>query len=681
MKNPHRYSNAHLSMIPDFSLSQDFVYFNDLLNASMYNLPLIYRKQQLYNDAKSNVELAKNELSSAPTIETALAFIGAIADSERKKELKVVKNYCDKIKTKYPDFVNFSEETILADPDAFYKELIKYINNARKQALEYQDQLQRIKANAGKIKGITKKTSRSEYAKDNYLYRLAADTKSLLKKMIGTFEGNNKSADAFTNKLQDMVMEIMKSQNIPQQIKSGDDFAAIAVAILADIEQKLQAEYDKQVKLKGGPELLDELSEETLEQVKQAYIKNIESKDEGTGVQQALKNLNTDDFVRVINNVKNTLHLQQIQDPEKAQAQINKVTKLANNRKIRRRSQDRLVNHIRAPFSRNRKLVNELSTLEFTNLDSNSFHGTIYELLESVINNNSIQIGGSGSAIDVITIEIAPSYKINTNALNGLTEEVGNIISKFAIEDTHDKDALSRDLLNGITHMNNQIDDTMKKIDIYLKSIDSEEPFFIFHESLKLYSSIETGKSASFSGRTLNIFSGLDYIAAAMDSVGINFPGSNGTLRMLALNLSDLAVGGSARGTLEDYLSLFAGLLMFDDVVNIAREAINQIQYDKTNVIHLYLLNGIYVPASTILTYVYNSCIEATTVISAGEAASVTISTGGADTIINNWLETRKPSLKERNFKAWKTVGQATSSEIKMHIAFFAGFIKFISNL
>ena len=152
-------------------------------------------------------------------------------------------------------------------------------------------------------------------------------------------------------------------------------------------------------------------------------------------------------------------------------------------------------------------------------------------------------------------------------------------------------------------------------------------------------------------------------------------------MRMLALNLSDLAVGGAARGTLEDYLSLFAGLLMFDDVVNIAREAVNQIQYDKANVIHLYLLNGVYVPASTILTYVYNSCMEAMSVISAKEAASITISTGNADGIIKNWLQTRTPPLKNGNFEAWKTVGQATSSEIKMHIVFFAGFIKFISQL
>lgn len=677
-----RYQFEHWKLIPNFSLAQDFVYFDDLIESvfpipRINNRPLNQRKITLYNAALNAMNQALTELSNAPTLDTAFEFIGQIASNERKKELQVVKQYCDKINQQYPDFINMSEEDILMNPDNFYKELIKYINKAREQALTYENQLRRIKTNAGKIDQDLKKKSKSDYAKDNYLYRLASDTESLLKKIIGTFEGNDKSADAFTTKMQDMVMEILKSQNVPNLIQSGEDFAAIAVGLLADIEQKIQAEFDKQVALKDGPKLLEELSDETLMQIKQAYIKNIESENEGTGVQQALKALNSQDFLRIITNIKQTLKLKQLPKGEKANKQIQKVTELANNRRIRRRSQDRLMNHMRASFNRKKKLVNELMQLEFTNLSSDTFHGNLYELVESVINNNAYQLGDSGAAVDVITLEITPSQQINTNAINQFAQELSNNITNFALEDTHAKDALSRELSSAITTMNNDIDTTLQKLDELIKNSNTQEPLFIFHESLKLYSSIETGKSSSFSGRTLNILTMLDYISAALGSVGINIPGSNGIMRALALNLSELAVGGHVATKLEDYLSLFAGLLMFDDITNIAQEAVNKIQYDSVNVIHLYLLNGIYVPASTILAYIYDSCIQASNIISSGDAARIEIQTSGADNAIKDWLTNRPSPLPN----VWEKIGYAAASGTQAHIIFFAGFINFISSL
>lgn len=49
---------------------------------------------------------------------------------------------------------------------------------------------------------------------------------------------------------------------------------------------------------------------------------------------------------------------------------------------------------------------------------------------------------------------------------------------------------------------------------------------------------------------------------------------------------------------------------MFDDVRNIAIEAARKISSEQSEAlknIHLYNLNGIYVPASMILTYTYQS--------------------------------------------------------------------------
>lgn len=672
---PSKKINGWLYGIPDFALAQDFTYFNDLLGES-HNFDLAYRKASLYDQASQSINAAAGALQSTPSLETALDFIEIIASNERVKEIQVVKSYCDRIGEQYPAFTNWSEDAILSDPNGFYKQLTEYINRAKQQATEYKDELERIKRNSGQIENITRKKTRSEYAKDNYLYRLANDAESLMKKMIGTFSGNKNNERSFSSKLQDVVMEILKSQNIPKLIQSGEDFVAIAVSVLADIEQRIQARFDKETKNTDGPKQIDQLQDEIIKEVQQAYINDINN-GTGSGVQQALANINSNDFVRVTQNVKQVFGIKKIKDPNKEKEQIDRVAKLADERKKKRRSQDRLVNHIRASFSRQKSLVNSLQTLEFKNTSSETFQGNVYELVESIISKNGFHLGDSGAATDVMTLIINVEQEDNTDAINSFAANIGKEITKFAREATHEDSVLTRDLASAVTNMNNNINNTLQQLDKFLQDTNAEQPLFIFHESIKLYSSIETGKSSSFGGRTLNILSALDYIYSAMASAGIAFPGSLELMRTLALNLSNSAVGGGEKGTLEYYLSLFAGLLMFDDIVNMTQEAVGTIEYSTVNVIHLYLLNGIYVPSSAILTYISENLAAGLNVITAGEAASATISTGKADTTISNWLNNRSDSTPE----TWSNVASGVASGTQVHIAFFAGFLKFINSL
>jgi len=52
-------------------------------------------------------------------------------------------------------------------------------------------------------------------------------------------------------------------------------------------------------------------------------------------------------------------------------------------------------------------------------------------------------------------------------------------------------------------------------------------------------------------------------------------PASRELLTFMGLNLANGAVGNGNSGPLENYFSIFAGMLMFDDVVNMAKEAEN----------------------------------------------------------------------------------------------------------
>jgi hypothetical protein len=63
----------------------------------------------------------------------------------------------------------------------------------------------------------------------------------------------------------------------------------------------------------------------------------------------------------------------------------------------------------------------------------------------------------------------------------------------------------------------------------------------------------------------MNIFSYIDKLYSANNIAQLQLPERN-TLDFLLLNLSHLAVGGQLKSTVENYLSIFSGLLMFDDV-------------------------------------------------------------------------------------------------------------------
>ena len=106
-------------------------------------------------------------------------------------------------------------------------------------------------------------------------------------------------------------------------------------------------------------------------------------------------------------------------------------------------------------------------------------------------------------------------------------------------------------------------------------------------------------------------------------------------LEFLAYNILPGAVGddhGRTQTALQNYLSIYAGMMMFDDVENMAKEAINQVQSLTTSgsveTLHIYNINGIMAPASTVLTRMYDALSGTKSLFNTGTAVQATISTG-----------------------------------------------------
>jgi len=131
------------------------------------------------------------------------------------------------------------------------------------------------------------------------------------------------------------------------------------------------------------------------------------------------------------------------------------------------------------------------------------------------------------------------------------------------------------------------------------------------HGTVKGYGSIDATTSA-FEGASFgkNIEEQIGIIDSMAEMGGITI-GDKNWLIFALINCGNGMIGSGNKHALEDYLSAFVGLLMFNDATQMIQDVIDFTQnnyimdYEGPQDIHLYTLNNKYVPASYILNQTY----------------------------------------------------------------------------
>jgi len=253
-------------------------------------------------------------------------------------------------------------------------------------------------------------------------------------------------------------------------------------------------------------------------------------------------------------------------------------------------------------------LLQELKAVKFSSTTKTS-HGNLFELIQVLTNQNAIKIGGS-AATDTISMGSVDIELENTDIGREIKQWRNEIANAYTEYDMLKRESREQDRTEAFLEMNKEVEKAEEEINKLLEKLDIQvNDLFIYHESLKLYMGMETNDSDAFHGREMIILNYIDELYSLAGIGDLVLPQKD-ALIFLALNLSNEAVGAGAKNTLAHYLSIFAGLLMFDDVRNIAIEAARKVNSEQSKTlknIHLYNLNGIYVPASMILTYTYQS--------------------------------------------------------------------------
>lgn len=216
-------------------------------------------------------------------------------------------------------------------------------------------------------------------------------------------------------------------------------------------------------------------------------------------------------------------------------------------------------------------------------------------------------------------------------------------------------------------------------------SIDEMLSHINIHGTVKGYASISATRS-EFEGAAFgsNIVSQVDIINEMLMSGGISDLDANWLLFAL-INCGKGMIGERNKNTLEDYLSAFVGLLMFNDASEIVKNTVDFINnsYEENSVqdIHLYVLNNIYIPSSYILNETYKRLSKIFLNVDAENKV-----THGTRLTLNTYTPDRtsgfsKEELRFPSALAWKEERRNALLQTKLIMTFMGGFLTLIRNL
>ena len=279
--------------------------------------------------------------------------------------------------------------------------------------------------------------------------------------------------------------------------------------------------------------------------------------------------------------------------------------------------------------------------------------------LQSLISSrlNGTHMGSFNTGTDVLLGQFIATIPTTNN--NDPTLEAINKI-KFNIEDqqaANDINKMSDIYINQLTTLENRLAGLGKG--------------FILHETTKFYQSVEKGEwfrgKKGFHGRHMALLNYIDAISQFGGSFGID----SNWLKFAAYNLSDSALGSALKAPLETYFAIAAGLIMFDDFSIIAKEVTERLTFSNASAIHLYNLQGVYVPASYFLQQTYNVMTQVGEELIEGNGFKATITTPSI-----SYSRSMAPTMAER----WEIVKQE-GSKVYIDLVFAANFLNLVSQL
>lgn len=703
-------SHGRYNQIPIFDQTDLYVYFNSLQTPANQTYGLARVKNALYRKAHTylynNTYNLINGSGSMETINNALGFLGNVADNERAKEIALIENYINEIYESIPEELRKSRtmQEILnnlkqtskdisygnkMDPtkiqgrlDNFYKELTSYINLVKQSYEEFEERIDQLMDDTME--------SREALTDRSFLYRVDGDIESALKESVGA--AARKEIDSFSSMINETIMDYL-AKGLIDNMDIQNNFHAILSGMIVDFEHFIQTNRNGR-SLSGGKN--GGFLRKDITKLFDRYL--VESNTYFSKQMQQVSKTGTisKGFKMALNNFSSRIGLSTSIDSSDIEARDKALQKQANDMQKE------------AIHGQRNYIAKRLNELNLGNLVQNNKyikitpktdqrHGTMYEAINTILTGafsteghpatDSVSIGSILLQIDDQGIEDEITAKVS---------EIAQEIRKTGQQDRRTrKDSYVKQLRAASKEIKAKGKEIKDKIAPLLEQ--EKKDLFIYHESLKLYSSMEQTdgsgeelkrKTNIFEGRNLNALNAVDLLYSMQAEDGMNTMGliDQTALAGAMQNLSQYAIGGSQKASIESYLSIFTGLIMFSDLANMAEEignmaasAVSQNNNDATH-IHLYSLNGTYVPGSLVLTYIYNIMSKLGQQADISSFAKANISTAGADKAIKNYQAARA-SGRSYDRNDWEEVAEEVQRGTKLKITFMGSFLTLVNNI
>lgn len=669
--------------IPQFDLGARFCYFLDLNQPKPGELPWVAQaKQSTFNAAQSYFSGAARQIAIGETslqndtISSALTFLENIAQSERNKEIRIIQKYIEDLQKNeelikfmkkgdkddlshlIEDLKNFSDNPTAVDMRDFYVKLTVAINAIRSN-VEY------LKERISQLSDQNRKTWR-DVASDNINFRMGSDIDTALKGALGI---QQRSQDGSVSRLIISQLNTFLQKHLTANALLYKNPYAVVVGIMIDFENFIAPQYARLASTQDKKELQEKITKawEDYEKKEDSFIQELMHE--------------TERAEQVLDTIQREMGFDLLKPTGDAyQERIKLLEKQARSATRDRRN---VLNHTLKDIM-GAQYNPDMEKLFKWNVTTgkNGQHGLIYEIAEALKSGGN-KIRGS-TATDVLVLDLAT---IKGEVQVDATRQEA-IIQK-ALERSGEINKMRHNRMQNLSKKYEQANAAMREatdqLNKMLEEMHVPDDIFIYHESLKLYSRVETHKKDSFSGRALGIMNALDSLYTANGIAGLQLIDPQ-FIYNIAVNLADLAVGGVVRPEVEQYLSIFAGLLMFDDIQNIAKDVADTAALQVEGQghaynIHLYLVNGIYVPGSMLLTSVSQALQQGYNKITASAGAKVKIDVSGANSIIRDYLDARASGTRDYKVADWRAIGHQMASQVKVKIHFLTSFLQFIQDL
>ena len=215
-----------------------------------------------------------------------------------------------------------------------------------------------------------------------------------------------------------------------------------------------------------------------------------------------------------------------------------------------------------------------------------------------------------------------------------------------------------------------------------------EDSFFV-SQTMKTYNQYQN--NLGFGGPSLGASVGqqLNNLNTLFLKAGIKMDQSDiDWLHKAIINCSPASiVGEKNKNIIENYLGSMAALAIFDEgaaegqIIQDLQNKVMERASSSPNILHLYRVNGIYVPGSLVL---QRTITELSKCLDMGTLAIKTMNRGAGVTILNTMNQGLIPNRGGKGISdrdPWGTVGAATDKHVKIKIMFLAGLLDIVNSM